>query len=93
MFVKWFMEGTSKQDILFTIVVGLLCVLLWDLPTGFEDRLGKGSTMVKGTVVSTDDSMVVRSGIIRTGIQVVYVLVEKGQFEGKTLEASNLLSG
>ncbi len=93
MFSRWFMEGTSRQDVLFTVIVGLLCVLLWNLPTGFEDRLGKGSTMVKGTVVSTDDSMVVRSGIIRTGIQVVYVLVEKGQFEGKTLEASNLLSG
>lgn len=87
------MEGTSRQDVLFTAIVGLLCVLLWYIPTGFEDRLIQGSTVVKGTVTSTDDSMVIRSGIVRTGVQVVYVRGDKGDFRGKTLEAANLLSG
>ena len=71
----------------------LLAVLLI-IPTGFEGSLTyQGAQRVRAEVISTDESDIVDTGLIRTGEQRCEVLLLGGSFEGRTVQAINRLSG
>lgn len=92
-FRRWFLEGASRGDLLFTAAVALLCLSIWNVPTGFEDRIDDRSVRAEALVEETDDSMVIRSGIIRTGIQSVSARITDGDLRGRVVDADNLLTG
>lgn len=72
----------------------ILTIILLIIPTGFEGKAKyKHAEKSKATVISIDDSAIVSAGLIRTGEQVCTVRIEDGLFEGKTVRATNLLSG
>ena len=72
----------------------LLFVFLCLLPTGFEGSLTyQNADRVRAEVLSTDESDIVDTGLIRTGDQRCTVKLLGGQFRGQTVEAVNRLNG
>lgn len=78
-----------------TLVPGvILTFILFLIPTGFEDAaIYQGADKVKAMVTETDDSAIRSVGLIRSGEQVCTVKIEGGLFKGRTVKATNLLSG
>lgn len=71
----------------------LLAALLL-LPTGYEDALTyQNADRVRAEVLTTDESDIVDTGLLRTGDQRCTVKLLGGQFRGQTVEAVNRLSG
>lgn len=78
-----------------TLIMGLVitAVLLF-IPTGYEDAvIYQGTDRLKATVIETDNSTIVKAGLIQTGDQVCTIRLEEGKFKGTITKASNLLSG
>ena len=71
-----------------------LLALLLILPTGYEGALTyQSADRVRAKVLTTDESDIVDTGLIRTGDQRCTVRLLGGQFKGQTVEAVNRLSG
>lgn len=71
----------------------LLAVLLL-LPTGFESALSyKNADRVDALVLSTDESDIVDTGLVRSGEQRCRVRILAGQFKGTECAAVNRLNG
>ena len=84
---------TDKSIMPMLAALVLLAVLLI-IPTGFEGSLTyQGAQRVRAEVISTDESDIVDTGLIRTGEQRCEVLLLGGSFEGRTVQAINRLSG
>ena len=77
-----------------SIIAILLIFILMALPTGYEDAaIYKGTDRVKAKVLSTDESTVRSSGLIRSGEQYCQVELLGGKFKGQETKAVNMLSG
>lgn len=71
----------------------LLCVLIV-LPTGYEDAvIYQGTDRCRAEVLSTDESTVISSGLIRSGEQTCRIRLLGGKFKGQETEGYNMLSG
>ena len=76
------------------LVCLLLVLLLVLLPTGFEDAvIYKGAARCAARVLSVDNSSIIDTGLIRSGEQTCTLELLGGRFEGRTVEAQNLLNG
>ncbi len=82
-----------KNDIVFTTIISILGVLLFWLPTGFENRLPEDTFLAKARVLSVDDSQTERALIVKTGMQSLTVQILDGPLQGSQLVAVNLLTG
>lgn len=72
----------------------LLLILLIFLPTGYEDAATyTKADRVRAEVLSTNESDIVDTGLIRSGEQRCEVLILGGQFEGQVTTAVNRLNG
>jgi len=87
--LAWFFPRNAVM----TVVMLGVCLALWFVPTGFENRLPTDALQVKARVVSVDDSQVHRFGLIREGDQRVEVVPVSGPFAGRTITADNHLLG
>lgn len=84
----------KKADVYFVVFVVLISVVLWFLPTGFENPdLKKNTLREKATVISVDDSDLKRFGLILTGEQSMEIKILSGEFKGQRVKASNVLMG
>ena len=71
-----------------------MIVILLLIPTGFEGALiYKGTERVSAEVVSVDNSMIIDTGLVRSGEQTCEVKFLEGQFKGQTHSAVNMLTG
>ncbi len=71
-----------------------LLILLIFIPTGYEGALVyQNADRVKAEVISTDESDIVDTGLIRTGEQRCEVKILGGQFKGEIVTAVNRLNG
>lgn len=76
------------------IVSIILFIILIFLPTGYEGALiYQNADRVRAEVISTDESDIVDTGLIRTGEQRCEVKILGGKFEGQTSTAVNRLNG
>lgn len=76
------------------IVTVIAIVVLIFVPTGFENKLiYQGTERVSARVVSTDDSMIIDTGLVRSGEQSCEIEFLEGSFSGQTYNAVNMLSG
>lgn len=76
------------------LVSAIVIIALIFVPTGFENRLiYKGTERVSARVISTDDSMIIDTGLVRTGEQTCEIEFLEGSFKGQTFNAVNMLSG
>lgn len=72
----------------------VLIILLWMLPTGFEgNRVFQESNICSARVLSTDESTVVDTGLVRSGEQRCQLEILGGPFRGRISEGKNLLNG
>lgn len=77
-----------------TFLAAVILLALIFLPTGFEGALTyQNADRVKARVLSTDESDIVDTGLIRTGEQRCTVLILGGMFEGQETQAVNRLNG
>lgn len=85
----------KQKSVLLTTIIGLVLIgILMAVPTGYEDaRIYKGTERATGTVVKTDDSAIVTSGLVQSGEQSCTLEIEDGIFKGRKLEGVNFLSG
>lgn len=76
------------------IVTAVMVLILLLIPTGFEGALiYQGTERVSAEVVSVDNSMIIDTGLIRSGEQTCEVKFLEGQFRGQTHSAVNMLAG
>ena len=86
----------KKRNWLSSIVCLALILVLALLPTGFENAgAGRISTdeRVPARIVSTDDSTIKDTGLVRSGEQVCTILLLSGSYRGETHRAYNMLNG
>ncbi|WP_372754362.1 YibE/F family protein [Labilibaculum sp.] len=83
----------QKSDLILVLVTLLLSTLILSLPTGFSEKEGKHSSRVKALVLKTDNSLIVATGIIKTGSQMLQIKILDGKFKGKEISAFNELIG
>ena len=56
---------SARRDVLLCLVMGLACLALYLLPTGFENRLPDNAVRCRATVVAVDNERVHQYGIVR----------------------------
>lgn len=83
----------ANRDALVVLVFSVFTLILFYLPTGFENRLPKNSERVRGRVVSVDNSSVRQFNIVKIGTQSLTVEILDGRFAGRQITADNELIG
>lgn len=87
-------RSVSRKTLLPVLLSLALIVLLLLLPTGFEGALTyQNADRVQAEVLSTDESTVIDTGLIRSGEQCCRVRILGGLFEGQEATAVNRLNG
>jgi Predicted multitransmembrane protein len=77
-----------------TTLSAFLFILLLFLPTGFEEAIQyKDQIQAKVRIISTDESRIISTGLIRSGEQQCSVEILNGELKGETGEGSNFLNG
>ena len=82
-----------KRDAKLVAVFLILSIILFKLPTGFEERVAKKAVRCKGKVIAVDNSEVHQRSIIRTGDQRVTMKLLNGPFKGQVVNGNNPLLG
>lgn len=76
------------------LVTLIAIIVLIFIPTGFENKLiYQGTERVPAKVVSVDDSMIIDTGLVRSGDQNCDIEFLDGQFKGQRYTAVNMLTG
>lgn len=84
---------SRRGDLILAATLGLLSLLLYYLPTGFEDRLPRDTHLARARVISIDDTNIERALIVKTGMQRLEVEILEGPLAKSTTVAVNLLTG
>ena len=72
----------------------VMILLLLALPTGFEGALNyQEAERCTARVLSTDDSAILDTGLVRSGEQVCTLELLGGRFKGQTATGVNMLNG
>lgn len=87
------MERIHRKDCLLVLVFTVLSVVLWFLPTGFDNRVDDTAVRAKGRVIEVDNGGLQQHAIIRVGSQQLVVEVLEGIYKGHTFQAGNQLLG
>ncbi len=82
----------QRRNWIFCIVVGLLCIALGLLPTGYPERMPANSTRERVRVLSVNDDFLAPLGIVYSGVQALRVRILSGEWAGYELDASNALN-
>ena len=86
------MIASKKNNKVFTVLIAVLCVILYLIPTGFPSQ-DDGYERCKARVLAVDNQHVHQHGVVKTGVQSVTVEVLDGPFKGQQTEAANSLLG
>lgn len=70
-----------------------LSVVLYFLPTGFEERIDRQAIKSRARVLSVDNSNIQQLGMIKSGDQGVTLEILDGKFKGRIVTANNPLLG
>lgn len=82
------------KEKVFVCVVGIFIVVLFFIPTGFENpALTKSILYEKGMILETDNDDLRSFSVVTTGTQNVRLRIESGKFKGDTVVAKNTLLG
>jgi len=82
-----------KRDATLVAVFFILSLILFKLPTGYEERVAKEAVRGKGRVIAVDNSEVHQRSIVRSGDQGVTIKLLNGPFQGKVVKGNNPLLG
>ena len=92
------MKGFLSREVVGRNAPVLVCLamilILLALPTGFEGALNyQEAERCSALVLSTDDSAIVDTGLVRSGEQLCELEILDGRFKGRTVTGVNLLNG
>lgn len=86
--------SNKRLNIIFVIVVSVVCLILWYLPTGFENpKLLESSLREKAEVLKVDNDDLQKLSLVTVGTQDLILRILSGPFEGDTVKAHNILMG
>lgn len=86
--------GSKRREFAFILTGLLLIAILLLVPTGYEDALiYKEAVRCRAEVLTTDESNIYSSGLIRSGEQICMLRVLNGEYKGFVLKGVNMLSG
>lgn len=80
----------NMAPIILTLIVIIVLIFL---PTKFPQKLYENSERVSARILSTDESYIVNTGLIKVGDQICKIEILQGKSKGKTIEATNRLNG
>lgn len=87
-------KNIKKNDLIFVIFVSIFSVVLFFLPTGFENQsLTESALREKAKILEVDNSDLRSFSIVTTGTQDVKMVILSGKFKGDTVKAKNVLMG
>jgi uncharacterized membrane protein len=72
--------------------MGLLCIVLFFIPTSFPERVPRNATREKVRILSVDNSQLAPLGIVYSGTQEAEIEVLTGPCKGNTMVAVNHLN-
>lgn len=76
------------------MVISLICITLYFLPTSFENpELTNSALRSRAKVLSVENSDLENHGIVTVGTQFILVRILSGKYDGDTLTAKNVLMG
>lgn len=84
--------STTRNGILIAIFL-FLSIVLWYIPTPFDDRVDNTAKRYKGYVVSVDNSQLQRHSLVTVGVQVLDVQIAEDKYKGEVFTVSNQLMG
>jgi len=82
-----------KRDAMLVGIFLVLSFILFQMPTGFEERVSKRTLRSRGRVLDVDNSEVFEQGLIKTGDQGVTLRILDGPFKGREVSGNNPLKG
>lgn len=83
----------KNRDWYLIILLSVLTVALYFVPTGFEPTVDTNAVRCTARVLSVDDDHIHNFGLIRKGEQEVMLRILDGPFKGRELDAHNQLMG
>jgi len=84
----------KKPDIIFVLTISIISIIMWNLPTGFENPdLTKNSFQEKAEVTGVDNRDLQKYGLITTGTQFLKIKILTGEFEDSVVTTKNVLMG
>ncbi|CQR73602.1 multitransmembrane protein-like [Sporomusa ovata] len=86
------MPYSRNTDKPFVLVIALLCILLYCLPTGFPTQ-DDDYIRSKARVTAVDNQAIHQRGVVQTGVQAVTLQVVGDEFAGQEIQATNTLFG
>ncbi len=76
------------------IVVTLIAIILLTLlPNKFPTKVYEDTERVSAKVLSTDESFIINTGLIKTGEQLCDIQILEGKFKGEVTRGTNRLAG
>ena len=83
----------NRRNTIPIIVTLIAIILLICLPNKFPEKTYENTERVAARVVSTDESFIKDTGLIKIGEQLCDVQILEGKFKGKTTKGTNTLAG
>ena len=84
----------SKRDVIFIAVVCLFTIMVFLLPTGFENSgIQSNSVRCKAKIIQVDNEYLITIGPVKYGHQKLEIQVLSGEFKGNSYSATNNLVG
>lgn len=81
-------------DGIFVLMVSLLILILFFIPTGFDTNAYPNSTRAEALILKVDNSNVFSTGgVVLQGTQICEVRILRGKFKGEEYEAYNRFTG
>lgn len=87
------LNNIHKRDTIPILVTLIAIILLVFLPNKFPEKIYENTERVSARVLSTDESFIINTGLIKTGEQLCEVEILDGKFKGKVTKGANRLSG
>ena len=70
-----------------------LLLVLYFVPTGFEERIAQNPARCRGRIIDVDNSDVLQTGIVKMGVQRLKVKLLNGPYAGREVTAENQIIG
>ena len=83
----------NRRNTIPIVVTLIAIILLICLPNKFPEKTYENTERVAARVVSTDESFIKDTGLIKIGEQLCDVEILEGKFKGKTTKGTNTLAG
>ena len=91
--MKFSSQSHIKRDALLVAIFSVLTLVLYFVPTGFEERIAQNSVRCRGRIVEVDNSDVLQTGIVKMGVQRLKVELLNGPYVGREVTAENQIIG